>query len=68
MAQLSDDCFAFNGPLLPIEEAAKMMETQVPPVAETETVKLKDAFGRVAAEDIESPIALPSFENSAVDG
>lgn len=68
MAQLSDDCFAFNGPLLPIEEAAKMMETQVPPVAETETVKLKGAFGRVSAEDIRSPIALPSFENSAVDG
>jgi molybdopterin molybdotransferase len=68
MAQLSDDCFAFNGPLLPIEEAAKMMETQVPPVAEIETVTLKDAFGRVAAEDIKSPIALPSFENAAVDG
>lgn len=68
MAQLSDDCFAFNGPLLPIEEAAKMMEAQVPPVVETETVKLKDALGRIAAEDIKSPIALPSFENSAVDG
>ena len=68
MAQLSDDCFAFDGPLLPIEDAAKMMEAQVPPVAETEMVKLKDALGRVAVEDIKSPIALPSFENSAVDG
>jgi molybdopterin molybdotransferase len=68
MAQLSDDCFAFNGPLLPIEEAAKMMEAQVPPVAEIETVTLKDALGRVTAEDIKSPIALPSFENAAVDG
>ncbi len=68
MAQLSDDCFAFNGPLLPIEDAAKLMAAQIPPVKETEVVKLKDALGRVAAEDVKSPIALPSFDNSAVDG
>jgi molybdopterin molybdotransferase len=68
MAQLSDDCFAFNGPLLPIEDAAKIMEAQVPPVAEIEAVTLKDVLGRVVAEDIKSPLALPSFENSAVDG
>jgi molybdopterin molybdotransferase len=68
MAQLSDDCFAFNGPLLPIEDAAKLMAAQVPPVKETEIVKLKDALGRVAAEDVKAPISLPSFDNSAVDG
>jgi molybdopterin molybdotransferase len=68
MAQLSDDCFAFNGPLLPIEDAAKLMAAQVPPVKETEVVRLKEALGRVAAEDVKSPIALPSFDNSAVDG
>ncbi|HVT54473.1 MAG TPA: gephyrin-like molybdotransferase Glp [Xanthobacteraceae bacterium] len=68
MAQLSDDCFAFNGPLLPIEDAAKLMAAQIPPVKETEIVKLKDALGRVAAEDVKAKIALPSFDNSAVDG
>lgn len=68
MAQLSDDCFAFNGPLLSIEQAAELMAGQVPPVEETETVALKDALGRVAARDIQSPLALPSFENAAVDG
>jgi molybdopterin molybdotransferase len=68
MAQLSDDCFAFNGPLMPIEEAHRRMTAQIPPVTETESVRLADAFGRVAAEDIKAPIALPSFENSAVDG
>jgi hypothetical protein len=25
MAQLSDDCFAFNGPLLPIAEAERLI-------------------------------------------
>jgi molybdopterin molybdotransferase len=68
MAQLSDDCFAFNGPLLSVEEAARLMAEQVPEVGETETIKLAQAFGRIAAEDIKAPIALPSFENSAVDG
>ncbi len=68
MAQLSDDCFAFDGPLMPIEEAHRRMAAQVPPVGETETVRLHDAFGRVAAEAIKAPIALPSFENAAVDG
>ncbi len=68
MAQLSDDCFAFNGPLLSIEEAARLMAEQVPSVSETESVKLSKAYGRIVAEDVKAPIALPSFENSAVDG
>jgi molybdopterin molybdotransferase len=68
MAQLSDDCFAFNGPLMPIEEAHRLMAAQIPPIKETESVPLVEAFGRVAAQDIKAPIALPSFENSAVDG
>jgi molybdopterin molybdotransferase len=68
MAQLSDDCFAFGGPLLPVEEAGRLMAQHVPPVSETETVALVDAVGRVVAYDVKSPIALPPFDNSAVDG
>jgi molybdopterin molybdotransferase len=68
MAQLSDDCFAHDRALLPVEEAARLMAAQVPPITETEIVALAAAVGRVAAEDIAAPMALPSFENSAVDG
>jgi molybdopterin molybdotransferase len=68
MAQLSDDCFAYDRALLPVDEAARLMAAQVPPVAESEIVALSEADGRVAAEDIVAPIALPSFDNSAVDG
>jgi molybdopterin molybdotransferase len=68
MAQLSDDCFAHDRALLPVEEAARLMAAQVPPVAETETVALAAAAGRVTAEAIAAPMALPSFDNSAVDG
>jgi molybdopterin molybdotransferase len=68
MAQLSDDCFAFGGTLLPVEEAARLMAAHVPPVAETEKVTLSDALGRVLLGDVISTVALPSFDNSAVDG
>jgi len=68
MAQLSDDCFAFSGPLLPIAEVERIVRDRVSPVAEVETVPLKAARGRVVAHDIVAPIDLPPFDNSAVDG
>ena len=68
MAQLSDDCFAHDRALLPVDEATRLMAANVPPVAETEVVALAGALGRVAGEDVVAPIALPSFDNSAVDG
>jgi molybdopterin molybdotransferase len=68
MAQLSDDCFAFGGALLPVEEAAKRMAEHVPPVTEIERAPLADALGRVVANDVVSKVALPPFDNSAVDG
>jgi molybdopterin molybdotransferase len=68
MAQLTDDCFAFSGPLLPIDEVERILRERVMPVAETETVALDAAYGRVVASDITAPISLPPFDNSAVDG
>jgi molybdopterin molybdotransferase len=68
MAQLTDDCFAFSGPLLPIDEVERILRERVMPVPETETVRLAAAYGRVMASDITAPIDLPPFDNSAVDG
>jgi molybdopterin molybdotransferase len=68
MAQLTDDCFAFAGPLMPIAEMERLIETRISPVAETEEVKLRDALGRVLARDIAAGLDLPPFDNSAVDG
>ena len=68
MAQLSDDCFAFGGPLLSIENVERLIGERVVPVAETESVSLKEARGRVLAADVVAPIYLPPFDNSAVDG
>ena len=68
MAQLSDDCFAFNGPLLPVADAERLIVERVAPVEGTETTALRDAVGRVLAEDIVAPVDVPPFDNSAVDG
>jgi molybdopterin molybdotransferase len=68
MAQLSDDCFAFGGALLPVAEMERLIAERIVPVAETETVPLAAARGRVVAQDIVAPINLPPFDNSAVDG
>lgn len=68
MAQLTDDCFAFGGALMPIEAAVALIAERVPVVAGTETVPLLEADGRIAAEDVRAAIDLPPFDNSAVDG
>jgi len=68
MAQLSDDCFAFGGPLVSIAEVERLVVERVSPVTEIEQVRLFDALGRVLADDLMAPIDLPPFDNSAVDG
>ena len=68
MAQLSDDCFAFSGPLMPVAEAERLVGERVAPVRETVRVRLREAEGRVLAADLFAPVDLPPFDNSAVDG
>jgi molybdopterin molybdotransferase len=68
MAQLTDDCFAFSGPLLPIVEMERLIAERVTPVAEVEEVTLGHALGRVVAADRLATDDLPPFDNSAVDG
>jgi molybdopterin molybdotransferase len=68
MAQLTDDCFAFNGPLLPVAEAEKLIGARVTPVSGQEMVPLRAALGRVLTADLIAPFNLPPFDNSAVDG
>jgi molybdopterin molybdotransferase len=68
MAQLTDDCFAFSGPMLPVDDLERIVTERVSPVAQTEKVALSAARGRVLAHDIAAPLDLPPFDNSAVDG
>jgi len=68
MAQLTDDCFAFSGPLLPLPDMERLIGERVSPVEGGERVGLHAARGRVTAVDVKAPVDLPPFDNSAVDG
>jgi molybdopterin molybdotransferase len=57
MAQLSDDCFAFGGPMMSVDEAVGIIAARVTKVADVETVGLADADGRVLARDMAAPLA-----------
>jgi len=68
MAQLSDDCFAFGGPMLSVDDAVDIIAAKVTPVQEVESIPLVAADGRILAHDVAAPLPLPPFTNSAVDG
>ncbi len=68
MTQLSDDCFAFGGKLMPLAEALEILESRVEAVAEVETVSLSQSLGRVLATDVAADVASPPHDNVAVDG
>jgi molybdopterin molybdotransferase len=68
MTQLSDDCFAFGGALLSVDDALARIEGRVAAIVETETVPLQTAHRRVLARDLVAAMNLPPHANSAVDG
>src|SRR5208283_4945668 len=68
MAQLSDDCFAFGGALLPLDEARARIAAAHTVKSGIARVALGKAVGRVLAHDAVAPFDLPPTDNSAVDG
>ena len=68
MAQLSDDCFAFGGELMKSDEALGLLADRLDVVVGSSRVGLREALGRVVAEDIASDMAVPPHDNAAVDG
>ncbi len=68
MAQLTDDCFAFGGPMMSVDDAVSIIGERVTAVQDIETVPLAESDGRILASVITAPLPLPPFTNSAVDG
>jgi molybdopterin molybdotransferase len=68
MAQLTDDCFAFGGTLMGVDEAEALLTTRIPPLPGEEQLPLGTTLGRILARDLIAPMPLPPFHNSAVDG
>ncbi|MFC4701232.1 gephyrin-like molybdotransferase Glp [Glaciecola siphonariae] len=54
--------------LMPIDEAKLRISALVKGLEHTESLQLVDALGRVLAQDLHSPINVPGFDNSAMDG
>ena len=68
MAQLSDDCFAFGGALLPLAQARAEILDRHSCVAAARRVGLARVSGRILAQDVVAAMNLPPNSNSAVDG
>lgn len=54
--------------LTPYKEAFELMLNDLREIGGVEEVPLDEAYGRVLAEDVVSPIDSPPFDRSAVDG
>ncbi|MFQ2181178.1 molybdopterin molybdotransferase MoeA [Aeromonas veronii] len=54
--------------LLPLSDALQGMLEQLACCCDSEQLPLPEALGRVLASDIASPLAVPPFDNSAMDG
>ncbi|WP_322112348.1 molybdopterin molybdotransferase MoeA [Aeromonas veronii] len=54
--------------LLPLSNALQGMLEQLACCCDSEQQPLPEALGRVLASDIASPLAVPPFDNSAMDG
>ncbi|WP_286933181.1 molybdopterin molybdotransferase MoeA [Leclercia sp. UBA5958] len=58
----------FTAGLMPLETALTQMLERLTPLTASETLPLLQCFGRVTAADIVSPLNVPGFDNSAMDG
>ncbi|HEG4444929.1 TPA: molybdopterin molybdotransferase MoeA [Aeromonas hydrophila] len=54
--------------LLPLSDALQGMLAQLDGCCDSEQLPLPEALGRVLAMDIASPLSVPPFDNSAMDG
>ena len=69
MNKIKDNCFNdFDSNAISVEIAVQKILRSIKTKASSERVKIKQALGRVLAEDIKSTINVPNYKNSAMDG
>ncbi|AYM89628.1 molybdopterin molybdotransferase [Serratia sp. 3ACOL1] len=54
--------------LISLEQALEKMLSQIAPLQQSESIALTNAAGRITATPVVSPIDVPPFANSAMDG
>lgn len=63
-----DSCSLEKTPLLTVNAALERIQAAIQAINDSETISLKNALGRVLAEAIYAPLAIPHDRNSAMDG
>ncbi|AGB78942.1 molybdenum cofactor synthesis domain protein [Enterobacteriaceae bacterium strain FGI 57] len=58
----------FTAGLIPLDDALSQMLGRITPLNTSESLPLVQAFGRITARDVVSPLDVPGFDNSAMDG
>lgn len=61
-------CDTLSPAFLSVQQGQEKILSLVNPLAETETCAIESAYGRVLADDISSPVNVPQYTNSAMDG
>lgn len=59
---------AFTAGLISLDDALNTLLAQITPLSDSESVLLPAAVGRITAAAVTSPIDVPPFDNSAMDG
>ncbi|MFM2347994.1 MAG: hypothetical protein RL654_2747 [Pseudomonadota bacterium] len=68
MPELGPSPLMTGGDTLDVAAARAAIAAAVRPIAGRETLPLRQALGRILAEDVISPIDVPAHDNSAMDG
>ncbi len=68
IAQIAEELQGYDPKALSAQAVNDFLNRLVTPVAETESLPIFQALGRVLAQDIVSPISVPPHDNSAMDG
>ncbi|WP_338165804.1 bifunctional molybdopterin-guanine dinucleotide biosynthesis adaptor protein MobB/molybdopterin molybdotransferase MoeA [Vibrio sp. 10N] len=61
-------CDTLSPAFLSVVQGQQKILEAISPIDATETIALEGAYGRVLAENISSPINVPAYTNSAMDG
>lgn len=68
LSYLVDSLPGYDPDALRVDVARQAIARCITPIADTETLPLREALGRALAADLVSPINVPAHDNSAMDG
>jgi molybdopterin molybdotransferase len=68
LSEIAERLQGYDPQALSAHHVNNFLAQLVTPVREAETVPLMQAYGRILAQDVVSPISVPPHDNSAMDG